>query len=101
DVEAGGPSAPEVNGTESADAAAQAAGGEAAPAEVAPPEAGRRGERPGRARGARQRQPARRAGAQDRQGEQREPVVGMGDHVPSFMLRPVPAALLARKPDSE
>ncbi|HEX6144509.1 MAG TPA: DEAD/DEAH box helicase, partial [Geminicoccaceae bacterium] len=86
DVEAGGPSAPEVNGTESADAAAEAAGGEAAPAEVAPaevapPETGRRGERPGRARGERQRQPARRAGAQDRQGEQREPVVGMGDHV--------------------
>ena len=100
EVEAGGPSAAEANGTETADAAAEA-GGEAAPAGTAPAEAGRRGERPGRARGERQRQPARRAGAQDRQGEQREPVVGMGDHVPSFMLRPVPAALLARKPDSE
>ncbi|MDX1540660.1 MAG: DEAD/DEAH box helicase, partial [Geminicoccaceae bacterium] len=50
---------------------------------------------------ARERSDGRRGRGSAEQRGERAPVVGMGDHVPSFMLRPVPAALLARKTGSE
>jgi superfamily II DNA/RNA helicase len=46
-------------------------------------------------------EPDRRRRGGRGQGPDPEPVVGMGDHVPSFMLRPVPAALLARRTGSD
>jgi hypothetical protein len=71
-------------------AAAEAAGAEVPAAAAVAHEEPSRG-RPGRP----EHRPERRPAWRQRDGGRDEPVVGLGDHVPAFLLRPVPTKVSA------